>query len=59
MPPNNFGPLPKGDRNDELQQLSLDAFRAALPKDRFLFGDERVDDKGVDGALELKVMAVS
>ncbi len=55
MPPNNLGPLPKGDRSDDLQQLSLDAFRTALPKVRFLFRDERVDDKGVDGAIELKI----
>jgi hypothetical protein len=54
MTPKNLGPLPKGDRSDDLQQLSLDAFRAALPKEMFLFRDERVDDKGVDGALELR-----
>jgi hypothetical protein len=52
--PPNLGPLPKGDRADDLQQQSLTAFRAAVPVDRFLFRDERVDDKGVDVSLELK-----
>ena len=50
-----FGPMPKGDRQDTLQQLSLTALRAALPTSKFLFRDERVDDKGVDGALEAKL----
>ena len=51
----NLGPLPKSDRADELQQLGIDALRAALPKDRFLFRDERTDDKGVDQSLEIKI----
>lgn len=51
----DLGPLPKGDRQDALQQLSIKAFRNLLPEDQFLFRDERVDDKGVDGALEVKV----
>src|SRR5262245_48529639 len=51
----DLGPLPKGDRQDTLQQLSIKAFRNLLPEDQFLFRDERVDDKGVDGALEVKV----
>jgi hypothetical protein len=50
-----LGPLPKGDRQDTLQQLSIRALRNLLPEDQFLFRDERVDDKGVDGALEVKV----
>lgn len=49
------GPYPKRDRQDTLQQLSLKAFQAILPTDKFLFRDERVDDKGVDGALEVVV----
>ncbi len=52
-----MGPLPKGDRSDDLQQESLTAFRLAIPSERFLFRDERTDDKGVDGSLELKVTA--
>ncbi len=50
----DLGPLPKGDRQDTLQQLSLLALRNRLPENKFLFRDERVDDKGVDGALEAK-----
>jgi len=53
--PHNLGPLPKGDRQDTLQQLSINAFRNLLPAGQFLFRDERGDDKGVDGALEVKV----
>src|SRR6185312_11109936 len=54
----NLGPLPKADRQDTLQQLSLKAFRNLLPEHLFLFRDERIDDKGVDGALEVKVGGV-
>jgi hypothetical protein len=50
----DLGPLPEARRSDTLEQISLDALRAALPKDHFLVRDERIDDKGVDGALELK-----
>lgn len=50
-----LGPLPKADRNAELQRRSIDAFRAALPADKFLFRDERTDDAGVDGSLELLI----
>ena len=52
--PDDLGPLPEGDRNDTLEQLSLRAFNNALPVDKFLFRDERVSDKGVDGTLEVK-----
>jgi hypothetical protein len=48
-----LGRLPKTDRNAELQQLSITALRAAFPADKFRFRDERVDDAGVDGSLEL------
>jgi hypothetical protein len=51
----SLGPLPKSNRTDELEQLGIDAFRAALPKEAFLFRDERIDDKGVDGSLEIKI----
>jgi hypothetical protein len=51
----DLGPLPKGDRQDTLQQLSIKALRTILPEQDFLFRDERVDDKGVDGALEVKL----
>lgn len=54
---NELGPLPKGDRQDTLQQLSLKALQNRLPVGRFLFRDERIDDKGVDGSLEVKVEA--
>ena len=51
----DMGPLPKGDRQDSLQQLSLTALRNLLPQDRFLIRDERADDKGVDVSLEAKI----
>ncbi len=51
----DLGPLPLGDRQDTLQQLSLRALRNRLPEETFLFHDERSDDKGVDGPLEVKV----
>jgi hypothetical protein len=38
-----------------LQQLSIKALRSRLPEEQFLFRDERMDDKGVDGALEVKL----
>ncbi|MBA4192075.1 MAG: hypothetical protein C0467_29200 [Planctomycetaceae bacterium] len=52
--PLGLGPLPQSDSNDELQQRSLVAFRVAVPTNLFLVRDERVDDKGVDLALEVK-----
>jgi hypothetical protein len=51
----DMGPLPGGDRQDTLQQLSLKALRNLLPEDRFLFRRESEDDKGVDGTLEAKL----
>src|ERR1700693_1017515 len=50
-----LGPLPQADRQDTLQRLSIRALQNRLPEARLLFRDERVDDKGVDGALEVKV----
>jgi Domain of unknown function (DUF4365) len=55
MKPTDLGPLPLGDRKDTQQQLSLKALRNRLPEDKFLVRDERIDDKGVDVALEAKV----
>lgn len=54
----DFGPLPVGGRQESLEQLSLNALRSSLPQDKFLFRDERVDDKGVDGTLETKIPRV-
>ncbi len=51
----HMGPLPEGDRQDTLQQLSLKALRNRLPEDRFLFRREAEDDKGIDGTLDAKV----
>ena len=51
----NLGPLPTSDRNAELERTSLAAFRALLPSNKFLFRDERTDDAGVDGSIELLI----
>jgi hypothetical protein len=51
----DMGPLPEGDRQDTLQQLSLQALRSRLPEDMFLFRRESEDDKGIDGTLEAKL----
>jgi hypothetical protein len=48
-----LGPLPKADRNAELQRLSFQAFQAILPADKFVFRDERAEDSGVDASVEL------
>lgn len=50
-----LGPLPKADRNAELQRLSIRALQAALPSDRFVFRGETTEDAGVDGSLELLI----
>lgn len=50
-----MGPLPEADRNAELQRRSVAALMAALPADKFVFRDERVEDAGVDGSLELLI----
>lgn len=56
LPESELGPLPQGDRNAELQKLSLTALEGTLAAfvDRLWFRDERVDDTGVDGSLEVK-----
>jgi hypothetical protein len=51
----NLGPLPKSDRNAELERTSFTALRAFLPNDKFLFRDERADDAGVDASIELLI----
>jgi len=53
--PQDLGPLPKADRNAELQRLSIAAFQSSLPTDKFVFRGEPVEDAGVDGSLELIV----
>jgi hypothetical protein len=50
-----LGQLPTADRNAELQRRSIVAFRASLPADKFVFRDERTEDAGVDGSLELLI----
>jgi hypothetical protein len=52
---NNLGPLPKADRNAQLEELSFRAFQNALPIEKFTFRDERDKDKGVDGSIEVIV----
>ncbi len=47
--------LPRADRNSELETLSMNALNSALPVDLFVFRDERINDVGVDGSLELKI----
>lgn len=51
----NHSPLPKADRNSELQARSIAKFQEVLPVNLFVFRDERVDDAGVDGSLEIKI----
>jgi Domain of unknown function (DUF4365) len=46
-------PLPQSDRNSQLQRLSIRAFQSVLPVEQFVFRDERIDDAGVDGSLEI------
>jgi hypothetical protein len=52
--PSNLGPLPKGDRSDELQQLSFAALQSSIPVESFRFRRDVADDKGRDGVLECK-----
>jgi hypothetical protein len=51
----SLGPLPKADRNAELQRRSIAVFQASLPPDKFVFRNEPADDAGVDGSLEALV----
>jgi hypothetical protein len=54
-PINALGPLPRSDRNNELEELSFKAFDGALPPDRFCLRDERGKDRGVDASIELLI----
>ncbi len=51
----NQGPLPTVDAKSVLQERSIRALQAALPPDEYIFRDERRDDYGVDGAIELLI----
>jgi hypothetical protein len=50
----NLGPLPQADRSHELEQVSTTALREAMPPNRLLFREEKVD-RGIDGSLKLRV----
>lgn len=50
-----LGPLPTVDTDHVLQEESIRALRAALPAAEYIFRDERVDDYGVDGSIEVVV----
>ena len=50
-------PLPKADDNSRLQRRSIVSFQEILPGELFVFRDERVDDAGVDGSLEILIDA--
>lgn len=47
------GPLPIVDAGSILQRQSIKALQNLLPEHEYLFRDERIDDYGVDGSLEL------
>jgi hypothetical protein len=47
-------PLPTVAAEALLQEASIDALKSALPRKEYLFRDERFDDYGVDGSLELR-----
>lgn len=49
----NLGPLPGHDRYAQNEELSIRALRDALPVDRFVYRDERTNDEGIDGSIEL------
>lgn len=51
----DLGPLPRADGGAELQRISLDALRAALPHGEWVLRDEREEDFGVDVTLEILV----
>jgi hypothetical protein len=48
----DFGPLPRSDRPNTLQRLSIKALLSLLPEEKLLFRRESEEDKGVDGTLE-------
>lgn len=55
MSTDELGPLPEADKYSINQRKSLVALNNLLPKDQFIFRDERADDYGIDGSLELIV----
>jgi hypothetical protein len=52
---NNRNPLPKADSNSQLERKSIMSFQKMLPTDQFVYRDERADDSGVDGSLEILI----
>jgi hypothetical protein len=49
-----LGPLPQSDENARLQRESFKALDRLLSRqDKLLFRDERIEDYGIDGSLEL------
>jgi hypothetical protein len=50
---NELGPLPKADAKNALSRESVNALKALLPKDQFIFREELIADHGVDGTLEV------
>lgn len=53
-PPFDLGPLPQSSRTHELEALSVQAFRAIMPSDKFIVRDVRESDYGVDLHIEAK-----
>ncbi len=52
---NKPNPYPQGDISSRLQRKSIKKFEALLPEHLFIFRDERIDDYGVDGSLEILI----
>jgi hypothetical protein len=53
----DLGPLPISDEKAELQRESIKALNGLLKgQDNIIFRDERVEDYGVDGSFELKLV---
>lgn len=50
-----LGPLPKSDRADQLEELSVQSLSRALPIDRFRVRTEPGKDRGCDRYIEAKV----
>jgi len=50
----DLGPLPRSDRNAELQEHSVRAINDLLPVEKFVFREETKIDAGVDGTIEIK-----
>jgi hypothetical protein len=53
---NDLGPLPRSDRQAELQRLSFKKLEAVLAnQDELVFRPEPQEDRGVDGSFEVKL----